>query len=87
MPWEYQLSESIRDGIIWLIIIIAVITATRTGRTRKMPEELGRKVENFAGVINEANGPIPNFLLLLYAGVAIFWILYTINVVINGVKY
>lgn len=87
MPWEYHLSDALRDGSIFLMLIAGVIFAIRMGRRRKLPTDLGRKVEDFAGATGEANGPIPTFLLYVYIAVAAFWILYTINVIINGYRY
>ena len=44
---------------------------SRMGRDRRnLPNELGRNVEDFAGLIQEANGPLPWFLVGFYIIIA-----------------
>ena len=58
------------------------------GRDRKrLPDELGRNVEDFAGVQQEANGPLPVYLMMLYGLVATGIIGYIIITIFSGYNY
>lgn len=87
-PWSWNI---VLEGFLWGIIIF--LTAgiwlwTRSGKDRKnTPDILGRNVEDFAGVAQEANGPIPVFLLILYLVVVLFLIGYPTVTLIVGYKY
>ena len=61
---------------------------TRSGKDRKnLPDIIGRNVEDFGGVIQEGNAPIPTFLLVFYAVVALFMIGYPIVTLIFNYRY
>jgi len=87
-PWLYN---PLLDGYIlvaMLIIVGAVIFATRIGRDRRnLPNELGRNVEDFAGLIQEANGPLPWFLVGFYLLIALAITGYIVVTLISGYRY
>jgi hypothetical protein len=84
-PWQWNYFI---EGVMWFVIILLVvgtITWTRAGKDRKhLPDQLGRNVEDFAGIAQESNGPVPTFLFLLYLVVGIAIISYiAITSVVN----
>jgi hypothetical protein len=84
-PWSWNI---FLDLTVWFIVgLVGVLIWfwVRSGRDRKnLPDILGRNVEDFAGVTQEANGPIPMFLFLLYLIVALFIIGYpTVTLIFN----
>ena len=87
-PWSWNI---VLEAFAWLVIILltaAVIIWTRAGRDRRnLPEQLGRNVEDFAGLTQESNGSIPGFLLLFYLVVAAFMIGYPIVTLIWNYNY
>ena len=87
-PWEWN---PLVDAVVWILVLIiglTVILWIRAGRDRKhTADELGRNVEDFAGVTQESNGPIPVFLFALFISVGGFLILYPIITLIFGYNY
>ncbi len=87
-PWDWNF---VLEVVIWLIVIIligGIWLWTRSGWSRRnLPDLLGRNVEDFAGVTQESNGPIPLFLLLFYLVVGLFLIGYPIVTMIFNYKY
>lgn len=87
-PWEWN---PLVDSVVWLLVILLVfwiVLWTRAGRDRKhTPDQLGRNVEDFAGVTQESNGPIPVFLFVLFLLAGGFAILYPIITLIFGYNY
>ena len=87
-PWSWNI---FLDLFVWFTVaLIAVLVWfwTRSGKDRKsLPDVVGRNVEDFAGVTQEGNGPIPVFLLVFYAIVAAFMIGYPVVTLIWGYKY
>jgi len=87
-PWTWNWAL---DLVMWFIIVLLVagtIIWTRAGRDRKhLPDEVGRNVEDFAGVAQESNGPIPLFLLLFYLVVGLFIVGYPIVTLIFNYNY
>ncbi len=87
-PWDWNLPLEL---VVWLTVFMLVggITLwTRSGWNRKqLPDILGRNVEDFAGVTQEGNGPVPSFLLFFYATVAVFIIGYPIVTLIFNYLY
>ena len=87
-PWSWNLPLEL---LVWFTV--ALITGliwlwTKSGKDRKgLPDVVGRNIEDFAGVTQEGNGPIPLFLLVFYAVVATFMIGYPIVTLIVGYKY
>ncbi len=87
-PWDWNVGF---DAYLWAWIIGMIATialAAWMGRDRKrLPNDLGRNVEDFAGVQQEANGPLPIYLMMLYAMVAVGIIGYIIITIIHGYNY
>lgn len=87
-PWSWNI---LIEGFVWLVVLLiaaAIILWTRAGRDRKhLSEQLGRNVEDFAGVTQESNGPTPSFLLVFYLVVALFMIGYPIVTLIFNYDY
>ena len=87
-PWSWNLPLEL---LVWFTV--ALITGlvwlwTKSGKDRKsLPDVVGRNIEDFAGVVQEGNGPMPVFLLVFYAVVATFMIGYPIVTLIVGYKY
>ena len=87
-PWSWNLPL---EAVMWFIVLLLVAAIwlwTRSGKDRKnLPDVLGRNVEDFAGVTQEGNGPIPWFLLMFYFVVAMFMIGYPIVTLIFNYDY
>lgn len=87
-PWSWNI---VLEGLVWFIIILiasAVILWTRAGRDRRnLPDQVGRNVEDFAGLTQESNGPIPVFLLVFYLVVGLFMVGYPIVTLIFNYDY
>lgn len=87
-PWDWN---PFYEGYLWFWIALMVATillAAWMGRDRKrLSDELGRNVEDFAGVQQEANGPLPFYLMMLYALVATTMIGYILITILNGYNY
>lgn len=87
-PWSWNLPLEL---IVWLVVFLigfGIWFWTTSGKDRKnLPDVLGRNVEDFAGVAQEGNGPIPMFLLLFYLVVAAFMIGYPAVTMIFNYKY
>ncbi len=84
-PWSWNIAL---EGVMWFVVIlllVGIIMWTRAGKDRKnLPDELGRNVEDFAGITQESNGPVPMFLFLLYLAVALAILAYpTITLLMN----
>ena len=70
------------------VIVAALVFAIGMGRDRRnLPNELGRNVEDFAGLIQEANGPLPWFLVGFYVIITVSIIGYVIVTLISGYRY
>jgi Na+/H+ antiporter NhaC len=87
-PWSWNVAL---EGFMWFIVIlliVAIVTWVSAGKDRKnLPDVLGRNIEDFAGVTQEGNGPIPLFLLLFYLVVGLFMIGYPAVTMIFNYKY
>ena len=87
-PWTWNV---FLEGVMWFVVIlliVAIVTWVSAGKDRKnLPDVLGRNIEDFAGVTQEGNGPIPLFLLLFYLVVALFMIGYPAVTMIFNYKY
>jgi hypothetical protein len=87
-PWDWNVFLEL---VVWGFVVLLVggiWTWTRSGWTRKhTPDILARNIEDFAGVTQEANGPVPIFLLLLYLVVALFLIGYPLVTLIFNYNY
>jgi hypothetical protein len=87
-PWTWNFAG---EGYLWLWIIgmvATVVLAAWMGRDRKrLPDELGRNVEDFAGIQQEANGPLPVYLMMLYGLVASGIVGYIIITILQGYNY
>ena len=87
-PWDWNLPLEL---LVWFTVILLVAGIwlwVRSGRDRKsLPDILGRNIEDFAGVTQEGNGPVPVFLLFFYLVVALFMIGYPAITLILNYKY
>ena len=87
-PWSWNI---LIEGVMWFVVLLLVagaITWTMAGKDRKhLPDEVGRNVEDFAGIAQESNGPIPVFLLLFYLVVGSFMIGYPAVTLIFNYNY
>jgi hypothetical protein len=87
-PWSWNLPL---EAVMWFVVLLLVAGIwlwTSSGKDRKnLPDLLGRNVEDFAGVTQEGNGPIPMFLLMFYLVVALFMIGYPIVTLIFNYDY
>jgi hypothetical protein len=87
-PWTWNLPL---DCAMWFIVILLVAGVwlwARAGTIRKnVPDIVGRNIEDFGGVTQEANGPIPLFLLLFYLTVALFTVGYVVVTLIFNYNY
>jgi hypothetical protein len=87
-PWDWNLPlEAYVIGAL-LVIVAAIVFATMMGRDRRnLPNEMGRNVEDFAGLIQEANAPLPWFLVGFYIMIATAIVGYLIVTLISGYRY
>jgi hypothetical protein len=87
-PWSYNLPLEL---LVWFVVGFlgfGIWWWTRSGKDRRRtPDILGRNVEDFAGITQESNGPIPVFLLLFYLTIAIAIIAYPAITLIFGYQY
>lgn len=87
-PWSWNIAL---EGLVWFVVILlvgAIWLWTRAGRDRKnTADHLGRNVEDFAGLTQESNGPIPIFLLVFYLVVALFMIGYPMVTLLFNYNY
>jgi hypothetical protein len=71
-----------------ILLVAGIWLWTSAGKDRRnLPNLLGRNVEDFGGVIQEGNGPIPWFLLMFYLVVGLFMIGYPIVTLIFNYDY
>ncbi|HMA38164.1 MAG TPA: hypothetical protein VKY74_27195 [Chloroflexia bacterium] len=87
-PWDWDLPGEAYMWA-WIILIVATVAlAAWMGRDRKrLPNDLGRNVEDFAGVQQEANGPLPIYLMMLYGLVAAGIVGYILITIADGYNY
>ena len=87
-PWSWNVAL---EAVMWFVIILliaAIVIWVTAGKDRKnLPDVVGRNIEDFAGVAQEGNGPLPLFLLLFYLVVALFMIGYPAVTMIFNYKY
>ncbi|MGA7732813.1 MAG: hypothetical protein WCD37_16270 [Chloroflexia bacterium] len=87
-PWNWN---PLIELVVWFVVLLltaAIITWTQAGRDRRnLPDMVGRNVEDFAGITQESNGPLPRFLLLFYLVVATFMVGYPIVTLIFNYDY
>jgi len=87
-PWSWN---PVLELTVWLIVALLAVLIwvwTRSGKDRKnLPDVVGRNVEDFAGVTQEGNGPMPVFLMIFYIVVVTFMIGYPIVTLLVGYKY
>ena len=87
-PWQWNVPLELYVLGALVIIIAALVFAIGMGRDRRnLPTELGRNVEDFAGLLQEANGPLPWFLVGFYVIIATSIIGYVIVTLISGYRY
>ncbi|MEO5952619.1 MAG: hypothetical protein ABIQ44_09165 [Chloroflexia bacterium] len=87
-PWSWNI---LLEGFVWLIVLLlfaAVILWTRAGRDRKnLPDQVGRNVEDFAGITQESNGSVPIFLFIVFLIVGLSMLSYPIITLILNYNY
>lgn len=88
LPWDWNFALELVTWFIVFLLVGGIWIWTRAGTDRKnTPDILGRNVEDFAGVTQEGNGPIPWFLLLFYLTVGIAIIAYPAITLIFNYNY
>lgn len=86
--WQWNVPLDLYVLAATLVIVAALVFAIGMGRDRRnLPNELGRNVEDFAGLIQEANGPLPWFLVGFYVIIAVSMVGYVIVTMISGYRY
>jgi hypothetical protein len=86
--WQWNVPLELYVLGALLVIVGALVFAIGMGRDRRnLPNELGRNVEDFAGLIQEANGPLPWFLVGFYVIITVSIIGYVIVTLISGYRY
>ena len=86
--WDWNVSLELLVWFVSALLIAGIWIWTRSGKDRKnLPDILGRNIEDFGGITQEGNGPIPLFLLLFYLVVALFMLGYPIVTLIFGYNY
>ena len=87
-PWEWNIPLELYILAALIIITAAIFFATRMGRDRKsLGNEMGRHVEDFAGLIQESNAPLPWFLVAFYVIVATGMAGYLLVTLLSGYRY
>ena len=87
-PWEWNIPVELFTLAALLLIIAAIYFATHMGRDRKgLGNEMGRHVEDFAGLIQESNAPLPWFLVAFYVIIGTAIAGYLIVTLISGYRY
>lgn len=88
LPWEWNLPLELFVWAAVILLVGGIWLWTRSGWNRKsLPDLLGRNVEDFAGVTQEGNGPIPLFLLFFYLTVGLFMVAYPLITIIFNYDY
>jgi hypothetical protein len=86
--WQWNVPLELYVFGAFAVIVAALVFAIGMGRDRRnLPNELGRNVEDFAGLIQEANGPLPWFLVGFYVIITVSIIGYVIVTLISGYRY
>ena len=87
-PWSWNF---VVEALMWFVVLLifgGTVLWTLAGKDRRnLPDEVGRNVEDFAGVTQESNGPIPIFLLVFYLVVGLFIIGYPAVTLIFNYNY
>ena len=87
-PWQWNIPVDLFTLAFLLLIVAAIVFAVRMGRDRKsLSNEMGRHVEDFAGLIQESNAPLPWFLAAFYVIIATAIAGYLIVTLISGYRY
>ncbi len=87
-PWDWNLPLELVTWLFVTLLVGGIWLWTRSGSTRKhTPDILGRNIEDFAGVAQEGNGPLPLFLLLFYLVVSLFMLGYPLVTLIFNYNY
>jgi len=87
-PWRWNIGFEAYLYAWIVLMVVSTFLAAWMGRDRKrLPNDLGRNVEEFAGVQQEANGPLPIYLMMLYALVAMGMVGYILITIFNGYNY
>jgi hypothetical protein len=87
-PWKWNIGFEAYLYVWIALIAVSTFLAAWMGRDRKrLPNDLGRNVEEFAGIQHESNGPVPIFLLIFYGWVALGIVGYIIITIAQGYNY
>src|SRR6476620_667334 len=87
-PWSWNF---VVEALMWFVVLLifgGTVLWTLAGKDRRnLTDEVGRNVEDFAGVTQESNDPIPIFLLVFYLVVGLFIIGYPAVTLIFNYNY
>ena len=87
-PWSWNIILELTVWFIVFLLVGGIWLWTRSGKDRQnLPDNIGRNIEDFAGVAQESNAPIPLFLLLFYLVVGLFMVGYPVVTLIFGYNY
>jgi hypothetical protein len=87
-PWSWNIFLELFVWFLVFLIVAGIWIWTRSGKDRKnLPDTIGRNIEDFAGLTQEGNAPIPLFLLLFYLVVGLFMIGYPVVTLIFNYNY
>ena len=87
-PWSWNIFLELAMWFVVFLLVAGIWIWTRSGKDRQsLPDVMGRNIEDFAGVTQESNAPIPLFLLLFYLVVALFMIGYPAVTLIFNYNY
>ena len=87
LPWQFNWGLLIVEISPFLILFGAILFGTLSNRLRIFRRRRGAIVENMAGSVQDANGPLPYILVGVYIVIAIVILIYTFNNAIYGEQY
>lgn len=87
LPWQFNWGFLIIEISPFLILIGAILFGVLANRLRFFARRRGAIVENMAGSVQDANGPLPYVLAGLYVLIAVVILIYTFNNAIFGEQY
>jgi hypothetical protein len=87
LPWQMNWGFLIIEITPFLMLIGVIFFGVLSNRLRLFRRRRGAIVENMAGTVQDANGPLPYILIGVYLVVAIVVLIYTFNNAFYGENY